>query len=243
MIKKFLIIAGVASLLTSCLKDKNITDKKYGMEGLEDVRLVEIVETPTKTYALDYRDVDTSFTLFTLHLNAAAPAEQDINVTLTLNNQLVDDYNAENGTAFEVAPSSIYSLGNLSITIPKGSKEGSVIINTNPADLSAGEYALGFTISSISVPGIVVSKNYSNLFVYLGVKNKYDGIYTLNGKFYHPASSPAYAGFTLNAEMHTTSPTKVKLYIPDDPFHAYCAPGLFGGALSAFGAQEPGVYH
>lgn len=239
MIKKLLTITvGASVLLTSCLKDKNITDdRKYGMEGISDVKLVEIVETPSKTYALDYRDVDTSFTLFTIHLNSEKPAEQDINVTLTINDQIVDDYNADNGTAFEVAPSPIYSLGNLTVTIPKGSREASVVINTNPADLSLGEYALGFTLSSVSAPGIVVSKNYSNLFVYLGVKNKYDGKYTLNGKFYHPTQSPNYGAFTMDAEMHTTSPTKVKLYIPD--FEGYYAPGLFGGALNAFGAQEP----
>ena len=235
-----MVVASV--LLTSCLKDENITDRKYGLDGLEDIDLVEFTESPSKAFAINYKDGDTTFTLITVRLNSEQPATQDIQVNLTLNDLLIDDYNTANGTHFEVAPSSIYTLDNLTVTIPKGSREGTLKITTNPADLSAGEYALGLTISGVSGSGAVVSRNYSDIVVYLGVKNLFDGRYDLNittsgwGAFGISDNQPGDYG-TIALVTKSGSATS----FDNQVFHSDLQPAFTAGnaGITQFGAASP----
>jgi hypothetical protein len=235
-----LTLVGAAALfLTSCLKDKKITDREYGMEGISDVKLVEFPHSPDDNIAVNFFNRDTTFGLVTVRLNSDKPAQQDIKVTLQPNAALVTAYNTAHGTSYSVPPASIYSFDNLTVTIPAGSREGTLRITTNPANVAQGQYAFGFTIASVSDPSIVISENYKNQVMVLGVKNQYDGRYRLNGAFYHPTQSPGYDPFEIEVELHTTGPNSVKIYVPD--FGGYYGPGLFAGALNAFGAQEPEI--
>lgn len=185
-----MLLASTTAVLSSCLKDKDFEDRKYGMDGVSDIQLVEIAEAPEIVYALDYVNVDTTFGLFTVHLNTAQPAAQDIQVTLVKNDAIVDAYNADNGTHFVVPPSSVYSLpNNLVVTIPKGSRDGQLAFKANPVQLSAEEYALGFSIESTTGGSFTASKNYKDIFVYIGVKNKWEGTYESEGYLYHPTAS------------------------------------------------------
>ena len=101
----------------------------------------------------------------------------------------------------------------------------------------SAKYALGFTIISVDADGQISSSK--SIIIEIGAKNQYDGRYRLDGKFYHPTQSPAYAPFTVNVELHTTGPNTVKLYVP--LFGGYYSPGLFGGVLNAFSLQEPAI--
>jgi hypothetical protein len=190
-------IAGFIILLaftfSSCLKDKNIEDQKYGLKGLEDIDLVELTGAPARRVSLISSNTDTSFNIVTVHLNSESPAAHDITVTLSQDAALLDAYNEENGTDYQIPPSSAYTLDNLTVTIPKGSREASVKISTKSANLAGAEYAFPFTIVSISDPNYVLSKNYKSIVTIVGVKNQFDGVYSVTGTFVD-LTSPAFSG-------------------------------------------------
>jgi hypothetical protein len=228
-----LTLAATALFLTSCLKDKNIEDRLYGMEGISDVKLVEFPSSPDAVHSLNYSTNDTTFRLLAVRLNSAEPASQDIKVTLVPNNTLVTD------AGYHVAPASSYTLDNLTVTIPAGSREGYLTIKTKPSDMAMDTYAFGFSIGSVSDPNVVLSENYKNLLVIVGVKNKYDGKYTLKGHFLR-TDIPAYTGpFTTDMELHTSGATSVDMYWVDG--HGYYQPFANNGALTAFANVGPRI--
>jgi hypothetical protein len=199
------LVGSAALFLSSCLKDKNIEDRVYGMEGISDVKLVEFPHSPEEVLGLTFSANDTTFHLLTIRLNSDQPASQDIKVTLVPNNTLVTS------AGYTVAPSSIYTLDNLTVTIPAGSREGHLTIKTKPSAIAQGAYAFGFSIGSVSDPNVVISENYKNMLVVLTVKNKYDGRYRLTGFHSRPGLDAPY-----NQEVHlvTTASNKVKMFWP-----------------------------
>ena len=178
-----LVVASVLCfILASCLKDKKIENREYGMAGLEDIKLAELSASPFEVISLIGSDIDTSFALVTVHLNSEQPAQNDVVVKLSLDQGLLDQYNADNGTDYLFPQASVYSVDDLSVTIPKGSREGQVTITVAPNMLTDGDYAFAFRIESISDPSYVVSANYDEIVTVVGVKNKYDGNYTVRFK-------------------------------------------------------------
>src|SRR5829696_9138269 len=123
--------------LTSCLKDKNIEDQKYGMAGVENVKIIELASDDThfKMTGLNFVNRDTIINFAVVRLAAKDPAPEDIQVTLTLASSatIIGNYNTEHGTSYVSFPSTLYALqGNgLVVTIPKGSREGYLQIKVN----------------------------------------------------------------------------------------------------------------
>src|SRR5688572_17163805 len=105
MKNKFLLtlLAGTA-LLSSCVKDDNISDGVYGTEGVENIKIVEIHDGPDHVFSYDASSTDKDYEIFDIRLNA--PAANDVNITLTADQSLIDDYNDDNGTSYAVIPSS-----------------------------------------------------------------------------------------------------------------------------------------
>ena len=240
--KKYYIISLLIFLafsFSSCLKDKNIEDQKYGMKGLEDIKLVELTDAPSQTINLVSSNTDTTFAIVTVHLNSENPAGKDITVTLEADQALLDEYNEENETDYEVPPSSIYSFDNLTVTIPKGSREGSVNITTKSADLSGGNYAFAFSIASISDPSYVLSKNYKNIVTIVGVKNKYDGKYTVTGTMTDFAPGTTFSGlYPATYYLITQGSNSVAMFDPVY-FGDYIHTMRNGGSISGFGSFSP----
>ena len=232
------LVGCTALILASCLKDKKITDREYGMEGISDVKLIELPQSPNLTVAVDYFDRDTTFALIAVRLNSDKPATEDIKVTLQPNAALVTAYNASHGTSYTAPPASIYSFDNLTVTIPAGSREGYLKITTNPADVAQGAYAFGFTVASVDKPGYVISENYKNQVVLLGVKNQYDGVYILKGTGFHATNAnPAQPFPPFDVELHTSGVSSVILFDPVY-FHDYVHPWITNtGGVTGFGSQ------
>src|SRR5688572_10361744 len=95
-----ILLSSLSLVFTSCLKDENIDDMKYGMAGLEDRPLVEFPNSPRTTTPLNASTTDTTFNLITIRLNEPAPASEDVKVTLVPNDALVT------AAGYAVAPSS-----------------------------------------------------------------------------------------------------------------------------------------
>ena len=234
------LLLGTAVLLfTGCLKDKDYDNGARGIKIDASQKFVEIAGPSTGFMNVDLigSDNDTTVNLVMVRLASAAPAAEDITVTLELDPSLVAAYNAEHGTAYENPDVSLFSIPSLTVTIPKGERIGYLNLLTQPNDLITAEYALGVRIVSVSDPSVKISGNFSEQVVGLTIRNKYDGRYTLKFAFYHPTASPGYATETTEVELHTSSANSVKIYYPT--FGGYYHPILSGGSITAFGSQEP----
>ncbi|MDF3077937.1 MAG: hypothetical protein K0S09_1826 [Sphingobacteriaceae bacterium] len=168
-------------LLFSCLKDENIADQKYGMINLNANKIVGFNEA-SKSNALPFEDYDAVIQI-PVHLSAENVATEDITVTLSMANSatIISDYNTSTGKSVIAMPASLYSLqgSGLTITIPKGSRDGYLTVKTNPSKYDPSKlYGIGLTVASVSNPGYVVAGNFTKTLVTFGAKNKYDGVYT-----------------------------------------------------------------
>jgi hypothetical protein len=198
-------VVSASLLLSSCLKDKNVTDRVYGMEGTEDVDLVEFPQSPQDVKSLDFSTNDTTFNLVAVRLNSEKPAQEDIQVTLVPNNTLVTS------AGYTIAPTGIYRFENLTVTIPRGQQQGYLRITTKASNIAQGSYAFGFSIGSVSNSKYIISSNYKDILVVVGVKNRYDGVYRLKGFHNRPTLTNPY-----DEEVHliTTGANSVKMFWP-----------------------------
>lgn len=219
MKKSFIKVLGVtvtAVLFTSCLKDKKVDDQVYGTTNVSAYKVVEIPGTigVAQIKNLEFSAVDTTFSIVTLNYAADGLAPEDIKVTLALNPTIIADYNTANGTSYNAIPAPNYVLPNgLVTTIKKGERFAQVMMKVNPAFVASGAYALGFQIASVDKPAYTISGNFNKAMVIVGVKNKYDGIYKLNG--YHnrpPATTYGFPYTNVDMEMHTSGANSVRFF-------------------------------
>jgi Domain of unknown function (DUF1735) len=223
--KKYLII-GIASLsilFTSCLKDKKVEDRKYGMNGVEEGKIIELaVDGHFVSYGLDFKNLDTVFGILEVRLAADLPAPEDLTVVLSLDNSLalLTAYNTANGTSLVQFPLNLYTLPNgLTVTIPAGKRSAFIKLGTNTSNFNPSlAYALGFRIASVSKPGYTISGNFGNAIAAFAAKNQFDGEYEITGTYSDAA--PAGAAFTsvypLLWQLVTTGPTRNTVYDADN---------------------------
>lgn len=228
-------MAAIGMTLTGCLKDKGFNNFEYGINdpdtqppGVGFPRAaaakysigINLLSTPQELTGVVY-----------VNLESGKPASSDVHVTLTLNDALRVAYNSDNGTNILAMPTSLFTLP-LEVLIPAGQRNGEVAVTIPDASgLNPNNtYGIGVTISAVD-GGYKIADNLKDLFIEIGVKNKYDGRYNLKG--YHNRSPYTYP-FNTTVEMWTTGPASVAMYWP--------AGGDFGqpigtgpGAISWYG--------
>lgn len=241
----FIGISSLSILFASCLKDKNVDDRVYGMRGVEEGKIIELaVNGHYILYALDYKNEDIVLDVLEVRLAADQPASEDITVELSLDNSvaMIDDYNTANGTGLVQFPLNFYILpGGLTATIPAGSRSVFLKLGLNTSLFDPSEtYALGFRIKTVNKTGYTISGNFGEAIISFAAKNQYDGVYNITWTNYHPSLNPGYDGSASEIEMHTSGPNSCKIFWPiAGPAGTYCAPAVLGGGLSWFGSQEP----
>lgn len=89
------------------------------------------------------------------------PTENDLNITIELDESLIADYNQENGTNLELLPSAVYGGQNrLTLTIPSSSEKESYILELHKSSFSvAGKYLLPLRITAVSENSINPKKS------------------------------------------------------------------------------------
>lgn len=237
----FLFISLVGTMLSGCLKDKGFDNHEYGINDPDtqppgvgfplgsraknDFGL-EVVGTPQVVNNMVF-----------INLNSGSPAPSDITITLTDNSAaLVAAYNTSTGSSLEPLPASLFTVPT-TVTIPAGERFAEVALTVS-STLTLDPtviYGVGLTITGVS-GNYKIAENLKNLLIAFSIKNKYDGKYRLNGRFFHPTASP-YLWYTTTVEMHTSGPNSVKMYVP--AFGGFYHPWSTGGSITAFGSQEP----
>lgn len=235
-------IAALSIGFTSCLKDKGFENNEYGINDPDTQP--PGVGFPFGSKAKNDVGVDVTGStqsingLVYVNLEAGNPAPTDVSVTLSNNTTaLLNAYNAANGTSIQALPTSLYNIAP-SITIPAGGRNAEIPLNiTSTLTLNPNiQYAVGLTITAVS-GNYKIADNLKNLFIVIGVKNQYDGKYTMKGQFYHPSLQPDFGPHTFSVELHTSGPSSVRLYWP--LVGGYNTPLTSGGGPACcFASQE-----
>jgi hypothetical protein len=192
--------------VTSCLKDNAFdTGKIQSIQGYSPsiislgVNVSSQANFTTEAYPASV--TDTVVNLVPVELDGPSVSGQDIHVTLVENDALVSAYDTANGTDY-VPPAGLFTIVNNGgvVIIPKGSRTGYLQIKLVPSTLIGGAYALGFTISSVSEKGFIISGNLNNGIVAIVAKNEWDADYQVTGWFFHPS-----VGRAINQVKHLST--------------------------------------
>jgi|CXWL01.1.fsa_nt_gi hypothetical protein len=209
------LFAALAVMFTSCLKDKGFDNGLYGIND-PDTQPPGVgfprAAAAKYTIGVDLSSVAQTVTgVVYINLESGKPASSDVHITMVLNDALRTAYNTANGTNILAMPTALFSVP-LSLTIPAGQRNAQVAIslpNTSTLDPN-NTYGFGVTISTVD-GGYVIASNLKNLFIEVGLKNKYDGRWNLKGIHTRvPYNFP----FNNDMEMWTTGPSSVALYFP-----------------------------
>ena len=213
---KLIIFLLVVGLCGGCLKEKYALDINDNTSRV----ISEFTEGDSATmnsFAMDFSTGLVEFDLTELRILPRSNATKDVQVQVTVNPALLDTYNNENGTDFEIPPSSVFQLPASEITIPAKGKTASFKVKLDPSMVAGNSYALAFTITQVSDGEIsVLRKDY---LVELKVKNEYDGVYHATGtltRYNGPTTASPIAGVivideekTLNTVDINTSDTEM----------------------------------
>jgi hypothetical protein len=247
--KKYFKIVALAALvvtLGSCLKDKKYDEGLTGLNLANAPKVIELAQAYSsargRTVGLAYVDQTINAEFVTVRLAATNPAAEDIKVTLDTTGAYayIQAYNATNSLAIEKLPNSFFTFPNgLTVTIPAGSREGSLLIRTNAiAYNTSTTYALFFKIASVANAGYVASGNFNEYFTQVGAKNKYDGVYKVTGSFVDLTNATFTGNYPREYSLVTTgaNTVDVKQIINGslDPGYLFLA-GTGGSFFGSFG--------
>ena len=188
--------------LTSCLKDSRLN---IDTENGNTTNVVEFANTGNNVSgtASKYPRFNTDLgsiasggsVKFNVNVSysGAGTAPEDITVNLVVDPALLTTYNAQNGSAYVVPPSAIYSVPS-SVVIKQGTHQTQVqatITNNSSFDFSKS-YALPLKIASASKG--VISGNFGSAVYSFGLRNIYDGVYQLRGRAFRNDPTSALQG-------------------------------------------------
>lgn len=189
------VLIGFISIgLSGCLKDSDFDKgliQSVHSTGAQKVVELKLSATSSSNFLqLNFLAVnaDTTFDLVPVVLASSEPAQEDIKVTVAVDNTIVDAYNNANGTSYSLPPAGSYTIVNPGgvVTIPKGSNVGYLKLKLNPNNFLGDIFGFGFKITAVSNPGYVISGNTGTGIFVLGIKNKYEANYHATGVFHHP---------------------------------------------------------
>ena len=183
--------------LSACLKNKN--------EQPDFSSSTPIIELPVNSPTGDGspNSIPLSLTLsetpfnFKYYINyAAAEANPtDLKINLALDTMLITRYNIAHPDAkLTLLPAAAYTT-TLTATIPAGQRKMEIPVTFRSILLSPDtNYALPVTITDGA--GVTVSKNFGSMIIRVGVKNIYDGVYSMKGYIVRGGDTDGLMGYT-----------------------------------------------
>ena len=186
---KIFFCSTAALLLTSCLKDdRNLIDPANTNNVIEFANTANLTSPTTSRYPLLSVNIPMQPSVTynaVISYSGANNAPEDITVEVELASPaILTAYNTQNRTSLVPTPSTLYSLPQTKVVIPKGARQVNFpIVFTNSNLLFGQGYALGLTIKSVSPSNHIVSGNFNTMLFSLSGINALDGIYTLKYRF------------------------------------------------------------
>ncbi len=226
---------GSGLILASCKKDYVYGDIEPNTERM----IVEFKDAATaKNVSMDFSSAVINLSVADIRFMARSYVQGNAVVKISADPDYVEQYNTDNGTAYDPLPPAYYALDGNEFTLTPSEKQKTVSIKLRPSDIADGNYALALSIAQAA--GAEVSPVANKILIVVAVKNKYDGIYHLKG-FFTRTDNPAYnRSFETEVEMITTGANSVAMYWPDAG--DYAQPFSNNGSLTAFSNVAPEVY-
>lgn len=220
---KFSVVA-LAIALTSCLDDD-----KYALDPGGSDNIIEFtdISVPISPFGAVHPAYVTSFNVaeeaeFNVVISYSGPNSNSRNIELTLavDPVALELYNAErleedaSYVPYEVLPEELYSIESMTVTLPKGETKLSVPVTVFPDqfDLSK-KYALPLRIASSSSG--ILSSVYSAAIFGTVVKNRYDGLYTVEGSMVDVTNAAFTGIYPKNVSLRTVDGNTVDYYDED----------------------------
>jgi hypothetical protein len=179
--------------LASCLDDDKQPLDPEGAENILEFDNISIPVSPLGAVhplwavAFDFSPQEQ----FDVVISYAGPTSnsRDIELTVEVDPFVLEAYNAEQGTSYQLLPEDFYDFTG-TVTLPKGETKVSLPVTVYPEnfDLSL-QYALPLRIVSSSSG--IISGNWGAAVFATVAKNLYHGTYHSTGYFQHPSSPRA----------------------------------------------------
>ena len=225
--------------LSSCLKadDMNIDAVKYKTNVIEIANTGDnLTNTGVPGFYSDIGVVaaGASKTInINIHYTGPGNAPNDITVTLSSDAATLAKYNTENGVTKVVPPGTVVTFPT-SVVIKKGTNlttvEGKITVSSD-FNFSAA-YGIPVKISKVSEG--IVSGNFGNAVYSFGVRNKFDGNYTVTGTMVDYANAGLTGRYPMSAGLVTSGANTVRLY--DNAIGGIYHSILSGASTSYYGS-------
>lgn len=191
--------------------------------------------------AMDYTASAITVDVADLQFMVRSSVTKDETVKIRSNSDIVNDYNAENGTTYSSVPLNLFGFESTDIVLSASVRKKKVRLRIKPSDVAIGEWAIGLEI--VSTSSGEVSQLAKRVVLLLSVKNKYDGKYHMKGFYVRTdaVGAPYNGPFETDVQMITTGPASVAMY--SDELGGYAQPFFdYGsGGLTGFGNVGPEV--
>jgi hypothetical protein len=228
--------------LSSCLKadDMNIDAVKYKTNVIEIANTGDnLTNAGVSGFYSDLGVVAAGASkTFNINIHYTGPgnAPNDITVTLSSDAATLATYNTQNGVTKVAPPASVVSFPT-SVVIKKGTNlttvEGKITVSSD-FNFSAA-YGIPVKISKVSEG--IVSGNFGNAVYSFGVRNRFDGSYTVTGTMVDYANAGLTGRYPMSVGMVTSGANTVRLYdnVIGGVYHSISTPGL--SYYGAFGVE------
>ena len=211
----FLFLSALVSFV-SCKKDYIYGDIVPNTDRV----IVEFTDSKnTGLLSLNYGTQWVSTSLTELRFNPRSAVTQEADVKYTLNNTLIADYNAANGTGYQALPAGSYTIEADHLTLSQTDRKKGIPIKVLPSMIAGGAYALGLTITSTSYGEI--SSVAHDVLVFVQVRNDYEGLYHSTGQrtaYNGPTTASGVSGvFDIDDDkyLYTVDQTTVETDVAD----------------------------
>jgi hypothetical protein len=172
-----------AGALTSCLDEDPLHDSSKSENIIEffDIGAISSpVDASYPLYVSTFKLSEAEQFDVIISYSGALSNDEDITVNVELDPIALEKYNAEQGGVYEVLPESLYTAPSFTVTIPKGQTKAVLRFSLNTINFDFSKaYALPLTIVSSSKG--VISGNFGTAIFSVGGKNKFDGVYAVEG--------------------------------------------------------------
>ncbi len=235
---KFLLFGAVSLLLASCLKEGAMNINPNASNNVLELNNTgdNIAPSGIPGYYSDLGSIAAGGSkTFNLNIQYSGPgvAPQDITVTLATDQATLDSYNAANGTSKIIPPTSAVSFPT-SAVILKGTSQVTVLakVTVSPDFNFNAAYGVPVKITASS-PAITIGSFGASVYSF-GVRNGFDGAYTITGTLVDAASSGIHGNYPLSCGLVTSGANTVRLFdnVIGGVYHSI----LSGASLSYYGA-------
>ena len=212
MKKLSLFIVLLSSLIitsTGCLKDEGFENQEYGTQ-VNETKAVAFPQAPKSPVTVGITGQADPLTVAGPFVTIEGPAAASSNITVTL---AFDDA-IVTAKGLTPLPAGSYSLNSMTATIAAGetfTRDLEItILNSDALDPNI-KYGIGIKITGAD-QGYSIPANMSTVIIGLAIKNKYDGVYKLNG--YHNRT-PYTFPYETTIHLITNGPNEVYFYWPE----------------------------